>query len=152
MEKQKSKFDSDFKELLLERDFEYFLKKHIGLDENKKEDLDILYSSYAHYTKELKKQLKENKKQCLYYLHGQVMLMVNGFLPGFFWLDGSTRSFHITRFEDFGDNWACFDLWQKYERRKRLQKNFWEYITKIGAILAFSLTLIKLWEAFAVKL
>lgn len=30
---------------------------------------------------------------------------------------------NIIRFEDFGKDWACFKIWQKYERKNLQEKN-----------------------------
>lgn len=146
----KLKFDQHNKELLLERDYQYFLERDLKEGNYKQEDIDKIHASYRYHSDDIKKQLKENKKQCLYYLYGQVILMFDGgHLPAKFKIDGFTRELDILNFESVGENWAYFDAWQKHERKKLNRKKAWEYITKIGAVLAILLTLLKLWDGMS---
>ena len=150
MPREKLKFNSYFKELLLERDFKYFMEMEIAEGDYLEEDINSIYDSYRKHSEDIKTQLRKNKKQFLNYLYGQVILMFDGgFLPALFRLDGFTRSSQILDFEGYGESYAYFKFWQKYERRKRNRQTAWDYITKVGAILAISLTIVKLLEAFA---
>jgi hypothetical protein len=143
------KLDSYHKELLLERDFEFFLKITLEQQKYSQKDIDIIYNSYNSKKKDLYKKLNQDKKQFLLYLYGQVILQFEGgFLPTLFRFDGSTRNLQILDFKQEGIEWATFHIWQKYERRKMKRKNIWDYITKTGAILAIALTLIKLYQLF----
>jgi len=143
------KLDSHYKELLLDRDYEFFLKITIEEQDYNQEQVDIIYQSFNHRKKLLYKDLKKNKKQFLNYLYGQVILQFEGgFLPSIFRFDGFTREIEIVNFKQEGIEWAYFHIWQKYERRKMKRKNVWEHITKTGAVLAIALTLIKLYQLF----
>ena len=151
MAKEKIKFNEHYKALLLERDFEYFLKNDIELGDYNKTDIDTIYSSYHSQQIVLKQRLKENKKQFLNYLNGQVILMFDGgFLTALFRLDGTTHQHNLIDFKGLGENWAYFELWKKYERKKRFRKNIWNNLTKIGAVLAIILTIVKILELFGV--
>ncbi len=143
------KLDSYHKELLLERDFEFFLKITLEQQKYSQKDIDIIYNSYNTTKRHLYKKLKQDKKQFLLYLYGQVILQFEGgLLPSIFRFDGYTREIQILDFKQEGEEWAYFHIWQKYERRKMKRKNIWSYITKTGAVLAIALTLIKLYQLF----
>jgi len=137
-----------YKEALLQYDFKYFLDKDIEENNYSEEDVRLLYSSYSETLERLKKERMKNPKQYHYWLEGKVRLMFEsqGFLPGFFGLDGWTRGRTCLDFKAFGESWAMFEMWQKYERRKFKRKKAWEYLTKTGALLAIVLTVIKIWE------
>lgn len=141
-------FDEEHKTLVLDYDFEYFIK--FDLEENNYSDQQIseLYAGYHKTLKELQVKLKENKKQFLLYLDGQVRLMFDGgFIGGHFRIDGFTRKINILDFKGTGQDWAYFELWQKYERRKRNRKNAWDITVKVGAVLAIGLTALRIIEA-----
>lgn len=140
-------FDEQHISLVLDYDFEYFLKLDIEENQYPQQQIDEIYSSYENTIKELKTKLKDNKKQFILYLSGQVRLMFAGnFIPSHFRIDGFTRELSIIDFKGTGEGWAFFELWQKHERRKRTRKMFWGVIVKTGAILAYILTIAKLIE------
>lgn len=60
-----------------------------------------------------------------------------------------TRSFNIIRFEDYGENWAYFEIWAERERKIRLRKMLWRRLVELGAILGFILAGIHLYEVFS---
>ena len=81
-----------------------------------------------------------------YFCEGKVRKgFTGGFLPSHFEMDES-REHTIMRFEDVGEDWAYFYYWQKYYRRKITEEKIWEYIIKMGSILAIALSIIKLLE------
>lgn len=140
-------FDStDTKKLLSELDFEFFLKRNIEIEDYKQADIDTMYSSYKIAMSELKKKAKENKKQFYYFCEGKVRKgFTGGFLPAHFELDEGRKN-TIFRFEDIGENWAYFQYWQKFYRRKVTKEKIWDYTIKTGSILAILLSVIKLLE------
>lgn len=74
-----------------------------------------------------------------------------GFLPSFLGLKGGVYSRTTIDFKGFGDSWAYFDQWQKYERRKFKRKTAWDYITKVGAVLAILLNILTIWNLIVGK-
>lgn len=139
--------DSTTKELLIQYDYEFFLKQHIQQNNYTPQEIEQIYNSYNQHTRHLKQQLKKNKKQFLLYLDGMVRFAVQGgYLPAHFLIDGWTRELQIIRFEATGKDWANFDLWKKYERRKLQRKKLWDRIVKTGAILAYLLSAWKVYE------
>jgi hypothetical protein len=148
MGKPELHFNEHYKKLLLDYDFEFFLKNNIEENQYPKENIQEIYEAYHNTLPTLKQELKQNKKkQYLKYLEGQVRLMFNGgFLPALFKIDGWTKEHSFLRFPEIGENWAYFDLWQKLERRKQQKQQIWDKIVKTGALLAYILTLVKLFE------
>ncbi|MAY84192.1 MAG: hypothetical protein CMP59_08675 [Flavobacteriales bacterium] len=140
---------SDYKEALLLYDFEFFLEKDIEQNDYSESEVQLIYSTYQSVTNKLKSDRIKNPKQHHYYLEGQVRLMFEdkGFLAGFLGLKGGGYSRSTIDFKAMGDNWAYFDMWQKYERRKFRRKTAWDYITKIGAVLAILLTILTIWKS-----
>lgn len=143
--------DKTTKELLSKLDFEYFLKQNIEIEKYNSEDIDKLYSNYDFHKKELKEKSKKKKKQFHYYIEGQVRKMFNGgLLPAIFELDGG-RQHTIFDFPPIGENWAYFDYWKKSYNKKLTKEKIWNYITKIGSLLAFILTILKLYDIIVNK-
>lgn len=143
-------FNDHYKEALLKYDFAFFNK--INIDENNysEADLELMNCSYRDKLDYHRQQRKRNPRQYDYWLEGIVRkyFMGKGFLPGFFRLDGWTVSQKIFDFEAHGESWAVFEQWQKYERRRHRWKKSWEVVTKVGAVLAIILTILKLMELF----
>jgi len=140
-------FDEHHIDLVLDYDFEYFLKLDFEENQYSQHQIDEVYTAYHATIDKLKKKLKDNKKQFLLFLDGQVRLMFAGnFLPSHFRFDAFTREASIIDFEATGENWAYFELWKKYKRRERTRKKAWEVIVKFGAVLAYILSFIKLME------
>ena len=67
-----------------------------------------------------------------------------GMLPSIFKIDGWTREFNILNFKDTGDCWARFEIWQNFELKKKRKDKMWGYFTKLGALLAIFLTILRL--------
>lgn len=136
----------DTKELLAKLDFEFFLKQNLNVEKYNQIDIDKIYYSYAQTMKEIKIRAKSNKKQFNYYLEGQVRKMfTGGFLPAIFQLDESRRN-TLFDFQAVGENWAYFNYWQIFQRRKITKEKIWDLTIKIGSILAIILSFIKLYE------
>jgi len=127
-------------------DFEFFLNLNIEKRKYKKENIDLIFKSYSQCLEQIKEKAKENKKQFNLYSEGQVRKMFNGgLLPALFELD-DTRDYEIIDFSSIGENWAYFNFWQKYQKKKINQNKIWNIIIKTGSILAIALTIIKLLE------
>lgn len=150
------KTDLDFehketKELLSKLNFEYFLKEHIAVENYSQDEVDQIYTSFKNTTLDLKKRAKNNKKQFHYFLEGQVRKgFTGGFLPAMFHLDRG-RSHHFVDFPGVGENWAYFKFWADNYKKKLTRKKIWDIITKVGALLAIILSILKLWETFFTK-
>jgi hypothetical protein len=141
--------DKDTKELLSKLEFDFFLKQNIEEEKYSKNDVDDLYSSYYVTLKQLKIKYKRDKAQSNYYLEGQVRkLFTGGLLPALFQLDEG-RSHTIYAFKEVGNDLAYFKLWQDYYKRKVTASKIWNFVIKIGSILAIILSIIKLWETIA---
>lgn len=137
---------ADTKKLLSELDFEFFLKQNIETERYNQSDVDVMYNGYKTALADIKDKARANKRQYNYYTEGQVRKMfTGGFLPALFGLD-ETRKHTIFRFDDIGENWAYFQYWQKYYKRKITEEKIWDYIVKIGSILAIILSIIKFFE------
>ena len=108
-----------------------------------------MYVSYYDTLKQLRFKFKKDKKQANYYLEGQVRKMfTGGLLPALFHLDEG-RSHTIFAFKEVGNDFAYFKLWQDYYKRKVTASKIWNFVIKIGSILAIILSIIKLWETIA---
>jgi hypothetical protein len=143
--------DKDTKELLSKLDFNFFLKQNIEEEKYRQDEVDTLYNSYKDSLKDLKKKYKKDKKQANYFLEGQVRKMfTGGFLPALFHLDEG-RQHTIIAFQEIGEDLAYFKLWQDYYKRKVTAKKVWDFVVKVGSVLAIILSLIKLWETFFKK-
>ena len=153
MTKPELPFNDYYKKALLQYDFRFFLEKDIEENDYSDKDLQVLFGSYEKGMAKYRNERKKNPRQFDYWLEGKVRLMFmgSGFLPGFFGLDGWTRERKVFNFEPWGDDWAIFDLWQKHERRRHRWNKSWEAVTKIGAVLAIALTILKLFEIFMNK-
>ncbi|GGB70771.1 hypothetical protein GCM10007424_08440 [Flavobacterium suaedae] len=139
----------DTKKLLSELDFEFFLKQNIKDENYNEQEINQIHNSYNSYKNELKLN-KKKKKQYYYLMEGKVRKMfTGGLLPALFGLD-ETRSHRFIDFEAVGENWAYFNYWQKYYRRKIIREKTWGYIIKLGSTLAIILSIIKLLEYFKV--
>ena len=89
---------------------------------------------------------KANKKQFNYYAEGQVRKMfTGGLLPAMFELDEG-RKHTLWDFPGIGENWAYFNHWQIYYKRKITREKIWDFIIKTGSILAFLLSVLKIIE------
>ncbi len=50
--------------------------------------------------------------------------------------------------EEYGENWAYFEVWAKREKTLRIRKLIWKRVVEIGAIIGFILAAIHLYELF----
>lgn len=133
---------ADIRELYVNYDFEYFLNKVV----HDSKDFQDAKNKYVEINRELKTKLKENKRQTLFQIDGAVRKMHSGgLLPSLFELD-ETRKLTEIDFLEFGLNWAYFDLWKKYEKRKIRKQKITKSVLFWGAILAYILTVIKIIE------
>ncbi len=125
-------------------DYEFFLKHH--LKKTSRDNLSELYRGYDDMMDRLKKELKINKKQQLLLIDSYIRKMHSGgLLPNVFNLTKSIGYNTIDLFAE-GENMAYFKVWQKYEKRRYFYKRIWDKIIKIGAILGFVLSIIKILE------
>ena len=139
-------FDPQTKDLLLERDFKYFLDLNHEIQKYKEGDMKILNDSYHKHLKCYKKRLKKNR-QFQNYLHGKtVQMFEGGGLPAHFHLDSSRHSLKIYDFHRYGEMWAIFHLWKKHELSKRKKEKIWDKVLKLGSLLGIALAIIKLFE------
>ena len=138
--------DKSTKELLSKLDFEYFLNENIQANNYNDNDIKIIHDSFKSYNRQFSKKASKNKKQFFYYCEGQIRKMfTGGLLPAIFELDEG-RGLNLMDFPAIGENWAYFQYWKQiYKRKIRIEK-IWDYVIKIGSILAFVLTLLKLYE------
>jgi|TARA_B110000238_G_C16056454_1_gene408461 hypothetical protein len=138
--------DKSTKELLSKLDFEYFLTQNIQSEKYNEEEVKIIYENFNIFNNEIQNKAKKNKKQFFYYCEGQVRKMFNGgLLPAIFELDEGRR-LRIVDFPATGENWAYFQYWRKIHKKKIRKEKIWNYVIKIGSILAFILTIFKLYE------
>lgn len=136
----------DTKKLLAELDFEFFLKQNIEEEKYSQADIDAVYKNYKEVKASLYERGKKNRKQFNYYLEGQVRKMfTGGALPALFHLNEARRTV-IFDFKAYGEAWAYFEKWQKYYKRKITKEKVWNFIVKAGSILAFALSVIKIFE------
>jgi len=138
--------DKSTKTLLSKLDFEYFLRQNIEVENYKTDDVNKIFSSYKKLKAELKIKSSQNKKQFYYFSEGQVRKMyTGGLLPSMFELDEG-RKHTIFEFEPIGENWAYFDYWKKAYHRKLTNEKIWDIVVKTGSILAFILSVFKLYD------
>lgn len=142
-------FDATYQQMMLDRDFRFFLEKSMIGEQYSEHELETLRKSYVRTKNELSEEHRRAGAQMRHYLFGQVMLMFHGgLLPSLFRIDGWTRGSRILDFEAYGKDWATFEMWQKLEKRHRFWAVSWERITRLGAVLAILLSALKLMEAF----
>jgi hypothetical protein len=135
---------NEMRELYVNYDFRYFLQKHLKTED----DFQKIKGDFERYRNELLSDLKTNKKQFLHQIDGSVRKMHSGgLLPSLFQLD-ETRKLTIFPESEIAKDWASFEIWKKYEKRKILKKKISKMIIFIGSILAYILTVLKLIEYF----
>jgi hypothetical protein len=143
-------FTKELREALTKFDFEFFLAKNIKEENYPQEKIAELYKSKNVSIEKLKAELKVNKKQTLLYLNGEIAKAVRGGMLMSHFNLSENREFTIMDFENYGTDWAYFEVWKKYESQKLTTKKIWEWLTKVGAILAIVLSVIKLLEWFKI--
>lgn len=138
-------FNDEFRELILEMDLKYFLNEDLDIQNISEADRHIIQVAFDNTSAEILTRYNKNRKQCRLWLEGIIRLQwYGGYLPSTFKIDGKTREIQFLNFEATGENWAYFEFWQKLERKRKFWKVTWDKITKIGAVLAIILTLIKI--------
>lgn len=134
------------KKLLSKLDFEFFLKQNIEKEKYSEIQIKEIYEGFKTTKIKLSKKSNENKKQFNYYVEGQVRKMfTGGLLPAMFELDKG-RNHTIFDFTPIGENWAYFNHWQKYYKQKVTKEKVWDFIIKTGSLLAFLLSISKIFE------
>ena len=138
-------FESDqTKKLLCKLNFKFFLEQTLEAGTYSQKNIDDIHSSYRLVKSEIAS--KSSSKQLGYFMEGKVRKMfTGGFLPALFELD-ETRQHTIFDFPEVGRNWAYFDYWQRFYRRKVTRDKAWDFITKAGSLLAIVLSIQKLIE------
>ncbi len=148
---QHLKLNPDFKALMLEYNFKYFLERHIRESEEKYTDTQIksIYNAYYKQKDLVKAELRKNKKQYYLWLNSAfIHQFEGGMLPSLFEINPDVRQHTIINFEQYGIQWAYFEAWQKHERFKDKSKKVWDITVKIGTVLAFVLSAFKVVELF----
>jgi hypothetical protein len=134
------------KKLLVEFDFEFFLKQNIKEEKYDQTDIDKIYDNYNATLKQIEIKAKDNKKQFNLYSEGHVRKMfTNGFLQSLFGLDESRRQ-RLLDFPAVGENWAYFKYWQIFQKRRITREKIWSLVIKLGSVLAIILSIIKFLE------
>lgn len=77
-------------------------------------------------------------------------MFTGGTLPATFELDEGRR-YQIMDFPATGKNWAYFEHWQKTYKLKLKKEKIWSIVIKTGSLLAFILTILKLYEIITKK-
>ena len=138
------------KKLLCKFDFEFFLTKNLEEEKYAEASINEIYESFKLTKIEIKKNVEKNKNQFNLYCESKVRKMFNGgFLPSTFGLN-EQRRYTILHFKETGVNWAYFNHWQKYYKKKIFLEKFWSVTVKVGSILAILLSIDKLIEALKI--
>jgi hypothetical protein len=146
---QKLKLNPDYKLLMLEYDFKYFLEKHIQESQYSNEDIQAIYNAYNTQKNLVKANLRKNKKQYYLWLNSAFIHQFDGgLLPTLFEINPEVKKHTIVDFEQYGIQWAYFEAWQKHQRFKHKSQKAWDVIVKIGSVLAFVLSAVKVFELF----
>jgi len=139
----------DYKDSLLDYDFDYFLDLELKEKDYPEKDIQAVHLAHKQTLNQLNQKRQKNKRQFRLYLEGQVHLMfAGGLLPSLFKMDGWTRSADILDFKSIGEDWAYFEAWQKLERKHQRKKKAWDIVVKIGAVLAYLLAILKIIDFF----
>lgn len=150
MPREKLPFSQEYRDLILDRDWRYFMNEDPVKTKLSEHDLAALNVGFETKTAEIQKKYKKNRKQCRLLLEGEIRLQwACGFLPAYLKIDGYTKGLGTTDYKKLGEEWASFAFWQKLERKRRFWKISWDRITKIGAVLAILLSVLKLIEAIS---
>lgn len=143
----------EMKRLLVQFDTEYFLNAHLTETESKysNEEIAIVQQSYADALNSLTKKYSKNKKQEFLKIEGVVRKMYDGgMLLSAFGLDNRSKSLtiHKGQFAEYGEEFAYFELWRRKQKDKFIRNDFWKWLTRAGAVVAFILSAIKIAEIF----
>lgn len=151
---ERLKLNKDYEELILKHEFKYFLENHLENKESNsnytKENIQQIYASYERQRVLIKSELAKNKEQYRLWLYSAITHMFNGgVLPALFELNADVKDHTILDFEQYGINWAYFEAWQKWQRNRLRWRKTWDIVVKVGTVLAFILSFIKLTELFS---
>lgn len=138
------------KELYSRLDFKYFLDQNIKRENITPENTNLIQEGYFKTIKLIEEAKRENKTQFHLFAEGYVRKMHSGGLLGSHFNLSETRQLTIIRFQDYGENWAYFEVWAKRERIIRRRKNIWKRVVEVGALLGFLLTAIHIYHLFVV--
>lgn len=127
------------KELYSKLDFKYFLNRNIKTEEISAEDVKLIEDGYKKTVRLIKEARSENKAQFHLFIEGYVRKMHSGGMLGTHFNLSEARGFSIIQFEDYGENWAYFEIWAKREKLLRVRKLIWKRIVEVGAIIGFIL-------------
>lgn len=136
------------RELYSKLDFKYFLDQNIRRTKVSMENIVLINNGYAKTVELINKSKKENKTQFHLFIEGYVRKMHSGGMLGSHFNLSESREFSILRHEDYGENWAYFEVWAKREKTLRIRKLIWKRVVEIGAIIGFILAAIHLYELF----
>lgn len=136
------------KELYSKLDFKYFLSQNIIRENISHENVLLINKGYNKTIDKIKNARKINKAQFHLFIEGYVRKMHSGGMLGSHFNLSEARKFTILRFEDYGENWAYFEIWAKRERGVRIRKLIWKRIVEFGAILGLVLAAYNIYIAF----
>lgn len=106
-------FTPEEKELYSNLKFKYFLDQNIKTENLSAEKIQLIHKGYTRTIEKIKTDRKENKYQYHLFIEGYVRKMHAGGMLGCHFNLSKAVSFSITRFEDYGENWAYFEAWAK---------------------------------------
>jgi hypothetical protein len=139
---------SEEKELYSKLDFKYFLGQNIIRENISPENVVLINKGYNKTIDAIKNARRINKAQFHLFIEGYVRKMHSGGMLGSHFNLSEAREFTILRFEEYGENWAYFEVWAKRERYLRIRKLIWKRIVEFGAILGFVLAAFNIYKAF----
>ena len=136
------------KELYSKLDFKYFLSQNIIRENISHENAELIKKGYEATIKSIRNARRENIAQFHLFIEGYVRKMHSDGMLGSHFNLSEVREFTILRFEDYGENWAYFEVWAKREKALRIRKLIWKRIVEFGAILGFVLAAFNIYKAF----
>ncbi|MDR3652595.1 MAG: hypothetical protein P4L34_06455 [Paludibacter sp.] len=138
--------NDDTKKLLCKLDYGYFLRLNFEEENYNQKDIDVINEAFKTTTKQLNEKAKLNSLQFNLYSETKVRKMfTGGSLLATFGLDESRKN-TIYDFKSTGEDWAYFNHWQKYYKRKITLNKVWNIVIKTGSVLAIILSILKLFE------
>ena len=134
------------KELYCKLDFSYFLNCKIGSDKWSQDKISTIRNSYQTHLLEYEQKAKKNRAQFYLFIEGYIRKQHSG---GFL-----TTHFNLNEFREseslddnsYGENWAIFELWSKYHKRKLWISKSWKRIVEFGSIIAWVLAFVQLYQ------
>lgn len=138
-------FSEEEKALYCKYNFGYFLNKKMNSKKWNQEIINQITEAYENYKSVLLLEAKENKKQFYFFLEGQVRKMHSGgLLSTHFNLSEAIDSMSLNN-KAYGENWAIFEIWAKYQKPKIRRKKIWKRTVEIGSIIGWVLGLYTLY-------